>query len=134
MFGFVHIKLMEILSGQMFYLLGNKTERFNFKESILSKKDLENQLLYKIDNNKLLTTAELFTLVKKFTLEDDKLQDVDIFMLIESTVKIQQRQFEIRWLQSSVPDQKDIFYMQPQEFIDVTKRELKTITYREYVR
>lgn len=125
---------MEILSGQMFYLLGNKTERFNFKESILSKKDLENQLLYKIDNNKLLTTAELFTLVKKFTIEDDKLQDVDTFRLIESTVKIQQRQFEIRWLQSSVPDQKDIFYMQPQEFIDVTKRELKTITYREYVR
>lgn len=100
----------------------------------MSKKDLENQLLYKIDNNKLLTTAELFTLVKKFTIEDDKLQDVDTFMLIESTVKIQQRQFEIRWLQASVPDQKDIFYMQPQEFIDVTKRELKTITYREYVR
>ena len=125
---------MEILSGQMFYFLGNKTERFNFKESILSKKDLENQILSKIDNNKLLTTAELFTLVKKFTIEDDKLQDVDTFMLIESTVKIQQRQFEVRWLQSSVPDQKDIFYMQPQEFIDVTKRELKTITYREYVR
>lgn len=100
----------------------------------MSKKDLENQLLYKIDNNKLLTTAELFTLVKRFTIEDDKLQDVDTFRLIESTVKIQQRQFEIRWLQSSVPDQKDIFYMQPQEFIDVTKRELKTITYREYVR
>lgn len=100
----------------------------------MSKKDLENQILSKIDNNKLLTTAELFTLVKKFTIEDDKLQDVDTFTLIESTVKIQQRQFEVRWLQSSVPDQKDIFYMQPQEFIDVTKRELKTITYREYVR
>lgn len=107
---------------------------FNFKESILSKKDLENQILYKIDSNILLTPEDLFILVKRFSIEDDKLQDVDAFMLIESTVKIQQRQFEIRWLQSSVPDQKDIFYMQPHEFIDVTKRELKTITYREYVR
>lgn len=107
---------------------------FNFKEIILSTKNFENQVLNKIDNNIALTDEELFTLVKKFSVEDDKLQDVNgYFWFIETTVKIQQRQFEIQWLQSCIKNLEDIFLSQPLEFIEVIKKELKTITYREYI-